>query len=74
MKNILRLFILILMFGCQNATQNSQGENFNNNVNKVANNIIDESNKLQFFNRPHISITPKFPYDPVPPKPHFVDV
>jgi hypothetical protein len=55
--SILILFILLL--GCQNP-KNSQGEDFSKNVNKVAVNIIDESDQLTFFEKERTPIKAKF--------------
>ncbi|TPV35360.1 hypothetical protein FJ651_00100 [Paucihalobacter ruber] len=55
------LFICLLMvFSCQDTKENSQGENFTNNVNKVATTIVDDSEKLLFFNHPIQPIQPEF--------------
>lgn len=51
---------LILTCSCSQKKDNSQGENFSNNVNKVFENIVDDSDQLQFFNQPKKPIKPKF--------------
>ncbi len=55
------LFItLIVAFSCKDSKENSQGENFNNNINKVASTIVDNSEKLKFFNNPKSPLKAKF--------------
>lgn len=61
MKKALIMSILILSItSCQNSKENSQGENFSKNVNKVAENIVDDSDKLEFFNKEPKPISSKF--------------
>ena len=60
MRKISTYIVLIITFSCKNSKENSQGENFTNNVNKVASKIIDDSEKLAFFNTPTSPIKPKF--------------
>ena len=53
------LTVYCVLFSCKKE-KDSQGENFNKNINKVAETIEDESDKLTFFNNPIHPITPKF--------------
>jgi len=59
MKKIALLIILICC-SCNKETKNSQGEDFSNNVDKVAESIIDDSDKLQFFNNEINPLKPAF--------------
>jgi len=52
--------LALCLLSCQEAKENSQGENFNANVNKVASVIIDDSDQLTFFDGPRNPIAPKF--------------
>lgn len=49
MKKTLGIIIALMLLSCKGDKQNSQGENFSKNVNKVALTIVDDSNQLQFF-------------------------
>lgn len=60
MNRFVMIGCLIAFMSCKKEDKNSQGENFSNNVNKVAQNIIDESDQLTFFENPKSPITPKF--------------
>lgn len=44
------LIAILLMCACKNKEENSQGENFSKNVNRVSANVVDDSAELQFFN------------------------
>jgi DUF1680 family protein len=72
------LFIsLIMAFSCKDAKENSQGDNFTNNVNKVAATIVNDSANLQFFNHPAAPIQPvftNFPTGSVKPKGWILDM
>ena len=59
MKTISILLFSIILLSCSKK-KNSQGENFNNNVNNVFDSIIDDSDKLEFFNTPENPIKAKF--------------
>ncbi|BFP43498.1 hypothetical protein FGF1_43430 [Flavobacteriaceae bacterium GF1] len=48
MKKIL-IMILIILSCCKPSREDSQGENFSKNVNKVAEQLIDDSDALPFF-------------------------
>ncbi|MEM9680314.1 MAG: beta-L-arabinofuranosidase domain-containing protein, partial [Bacteroidota bacterium] len=48
------------LFNCQEQKSNSQGEDFSKNVDQVADAIIDESDKLTFFNNPKKTMQSKF--------------
>ncbi len=51
---------LILLLGCKPSKENSQGENFSENVNKLAAQITNDSDKLAFFTREPYPIHPSF--------------
>jgi DUF1680 family protein len=71
MKKTICFVLLLALWSCKEEKQNSQGENFNNNVNKVANTIIDDSEQLAFFKNPKQPIQPnfeQFPSGSVQPK------
>lgn len=52
--------ILCVLCACKGEKEGSQGENFVENVDKVAENIQDDSDVLQFFNQPKKPIAPQF--------------
>lgn len=60
MKKTVSIIAVLILFACKEEKQNSQGENFNNNVNKVAATIIDDSEQLKFFHNPKQPLQPKF--------------
>jgi hypothetical protein len=60
MKKSIYFVLLLALWSCKEEKQNSQGEHFNNNVNKVANIIVDDSEQLTFFNNRKQPIQPKF--------------
>ncbi|NET36571.1 MAG: hypothetical protein F6K19_31850 [Cyanothece sp. SIO1E1] len=60
MKNIVVLMLLATLLSCQGENEGSQGENFVENVNKVAETIQDDSDALQFFKNPENPIPAKF--------------
>lgn len=53
------LTIYCVLFSCKKE-KDSQGEDFNKNINKVAVNGIDDSDKLTFFDHPTHPLKPKF--------------
>ena len=57
---ILSIMVLTIFFSCKEGKTNSQGEDFTNNVDKVAKTVIDDSDKLTFFNKPTRAIAPRF--------------
>lgn len=60
MRKLLLLACMLLCFACKKTKQNSQGEDFSNNVNKVSQTIIDDSAHLTFFSRHPQAIAPSF--------------
>ncbi|WP_299521307.1 hypothetical protein, partial [Winogradskyella sp.] len=60
MKKSICVLIVFAMLSCKEAQKNSQGENFSDNVNKVAANIIDDSDQLVFFENPVTPLQPMF--------------
>lgn len=48
MKKIILIAILVIC-SCKQNGENSQGENFSKNVDRITSQIIDDSNKLKFF-------------------------
>jgi DUF1680 family protein len=60
MKKSVIIMAVLALLSCNQEKQNSQGENFSNNVNKVANTIVDDSEQLSFFKNPKQPIQPKF--------------
>ncbi|UJH68899.1 beta-L-arabinofuranosidase domain-containing protein [Allomuricauda sp. SCSIO 65647] len=48
MKKI-SIMLLVILSSCKEPKENSQGENFSKNVHRVAEQLIDDSDKLQFF-------------------------
>ncbi len=60
MKIVSHIMIFLTLMSCNQKNQNSQGEQFNSNVNKVMEHIVDDSAQLQFFNKPQTPIQPKF--------------
>ncbi len=60
MKQTIGVIIVLTLFSCKRDQKNSQGENFSDNVNKVASTIIDDSEQLKFFNNPSQPIQAKF--------------
>ena len=68
---------LLFTITCKKANENSQGEDFSNNVNKVANTIVDDSQKLEFFSKtpsPIQSQYTHFPTGSVSPKGWILDI
>ena len=57
---ILLIPALILSTSCNMENKGSQGKNFDANVDRVLNNIVDESEQLQFFDNDIKSIPVKF--------------
>ena len=71
MKRVVIISCVLVLFSCKDNVKNSQGEDFSNNVNKVAETIIDDSDQLTFFENPIEPITPmfeQFPTGSVAPK------
>lgn len=50
MNKIILIITLLIVFSCKNSEENSQGENFSKNVDQVGATIVNDSDKLQFFN------------------------
>ncbi|WP_353777264.1 beta-L-arabinofuranosidase domain-containing protein [Winogradskyella sp. 3972H.M.0a.05] len=59
-KAIISIVVFIIFFSCKEDKTNSQGEDFTENVNKVASTIIDDSGQLTFFDNPTNAIAAKF--------------
>lgn len=59
MKRIVIIACLYAVISCK-SDKNSQGQDFSKNVDKVAARIIDESEKLVFFDRPEQALNSKF--------------
>ena len=77
MKKALLVILVLGGISCKESKQNSQGENFNSNVNKVANVIVDDSGQLTFFDSPRTAIEPRFqqfPTGSVMPKGWILDM
>ncbi|MBX2875433.1 MAG: glycoside hydrolase family 127 protein [Saprospiraceae bacterium] len=64
MEKVVWLMILCTLCACQGETNGSQGENFVENVNKVNEDIQDDSDALQFFENPKQPLTPNFEFFP----------
>jgi DUF1680 family protein len=60
MRYVVLIIVCFYCFSCKNSKTNSQGENFSENVNKVASTIVDDSDQLTFFQNPRQPLTPKF--------------
>ncbi|WP_111683629.1 beta-L-arabinofuranosidase domain-containing protein [Winogradskyella tangerina] len=60
MKRFIIIGCLLVSFSCKEARENSQGENFSSNVDKVAASIIDDSDQLTFFDQPRSPLKPEF--------------
>ena len=77
MKKAIITILVVGCISCQETKKNSQGENFNANVNKVAKVIVDDSDQLTFFNSQKNPITPRFeqfPTGTVMPKGWILDM
>lgn len=77
MNRIYLTMIILTLISCKEKEKNSQGENFTNNVNKVASTLIDDSDQLRFFNNPKQPIAAKFepfPSGSVKPKGWILDM
>ncbi len=59
MKKVLFIVFMVL-WGCKLSKENSQGESFSENVNKVGEHITDDSATMQFFNNETHPIKPRF--------------
>ena len=59
MKKVL-FIVFIVLWGCKLSKENSQGESFSENVNKVGEHITDDSATMQFFNNETHPIKPRF--------------
>ena len=60
MKKIGYLSCLLWTLSCTETMNNSQGEDFTQNVNRIPSTIVDESDFLRFFDGPRNPIKPKF--------------
>ncbi|WP_299365793.1 beta-L-arabinofuranosidase domain-containing protein [Winogradskyella sp.] len=60
MNRIVIIGCILALSSCKKEDKNSQGENFSENVNKVAETIIDDSDQLTFFKNPENPLQPKF--------------
>jgi len=60
MNRLIVLVCMLVIFSCKHEDKNSQGEDFSNNVNKVAESIVDDSDQLTFFNKPVNALDYKF--------------
>jgi DUF1680 family protein len=71
MRNLIFLIGALSLCSCNNEKSGSQGANFTENVNKVAVDIIDDSDQLGFFEQPTARMEAKyqaFPTGSVKPK------
>ncbi len=59
MKKLLFMAFIVL-WGCKLSKENSQGESFSENVNKVGEHITDDSETMQFFNNETQPIETRF--------------